>query len=475
VRKLPGARLYLACRRPYRNRVAGMLPAGWHPSFFGFSEGEIADRDRNTLLMLTATAGAIRKLGRSMKELFRHVNPVRVGNSLGTGIGGMERLIRLYTDPVWNAKRDPISLQESLGNVGAGHVSQELLGNYGPMVSPVSACATAGVSVEIAWEKLKLGRADLMVAGAFDDISYAGTVGFDDMNATVDSAKLARQAIPPGRMSRPQDRRRHGFVESQGGGTLLLMRAGDAVRLGLPIHAVVGGAWSFGDGLHQSIPAPGFGALSVAQGREHSLLARALAEHGLGIDDVGAVSLHGTSTPVNDPHETGIFQDIFEHLGRTRGLPALAVSQKAVTGHTKGGASACQLIGVIQMMRDSVVPGHLNLDDLEEKQQKFHHLVFPARPLPVPAERLKAACVSTLGFGHVSSMVLVVNPSVLLSELAEDVRKEYLQRSASARRPHLDMETRLGLSPVVRLARGKGFATEEAEKRFLLEGGNHGE
>lgn len=475
VRKLPGARLYLACRRPYRNRVAGMLPTGWHPSFFGFSEGEIADRDRNTLLMLTATAGAIRKLGCSMKELFRHVNPVRVGNSLGTGIGGMERLIRLYTDPVWNAKRDPISLQESLGNVGAGHVSQELLGNYGPMVSPVSACATAGVSVEIAWEKLKLGRADLMVAGAFDDISYAGTVGFDDMNATVDSAKLARQGIPPGRMSRPQDRRRHGFVESQGGGTLLLMRAGDAVRLGLPVHAVVGGAWSFGDGLHQSIPAPGFGALSVAQGREASPLARALAEHGLGIDDIGAVSLHGTSTPVNDPHETGIFQDIFEHLGRTRGLPALAVSQKAVTGHTKGGASACQLIGVIQMMRDSVVPGHLNLDDLEEKQQRYHHLVFPARPVAVPANRLKAACVSTLGFGHVSSMVLVVNPSVLLSELAEDVRKEYLQRSASARRPHLDMETRLGLTPSVRLAKGKGFATEEAEKRFLLEGGKHGE
>ncbi len=475
VRKLPGARLYLACRRPYRNRVAGMLPAGWHPSFFGFSEGEIADRDRNTLLMLTATAGAIRKLGRSMKELFTQIHPVRVGNSLGTGIGGMERLIRLYTDPVWNAKRDPISLQESLGNVGAGHVSQELLGNYGPMVSPVSACATAGISVEIAWEKLKLGRADLMVAGAFDDISYAGTVGFDDMNATVDSAKLARQGIPPERMSRPQDRRRHGFVESQGGGTLLLMRAGDAVRLGLPIHAVVGGAWSFGDGLHQSIPAPGFGALSVAHGRERSPLARALAEHGLGIDDVGAVSLHGTSTPVNDPHETGIFQDIFEHLGRTRGLPALAVSQKAVTGHTKGGASACQLIGVIQMMRDAVVPGHLNLEDLEEKQQRFHHLVFPARPMQVPADRLKAACVSTLGFGHVSSMVLVVNPSVLLAELADEERKEYLQRSASASRPHLDMETHLGLTPQVQLAKGKGFAREEDEKRFLLEGGKHEE
>ena len=475
VRKLPGGRIYLACRRPYRNRVAGMLPSGWHPSFFGFSENEIADRDRNTLLMLTATAGAIRKLGCTMQELFRHISPVRVGNTLGTGIGGMERLIRLYTDPVWNAKRDPISLQESLGNVGAGHVSQELLGNYGPMVSPVSACATAGISVEIAWEKLRLNRADFMVAGAFDDISYAGTVGFDDMNATVNSAKLADQGIPAQRMSRPQDRRRHGFIESQGGGTLLMMRAADAVRLGLPIHGIVGRTWSFGDGLHQSIPAPGFGALSVAQGGRDSELVRALSEFGLTVDDIGAVSLHGTSTPVNDPHETGIFQDIFEHLGRTRGLPALAVSQKAVTGHTKGGASACQMIGVMQMMRDRVVPGHLNLDDLEEKQQKFHHLVFPAQPLPVAPSQLKAACVSTLGFGHVSSMVLMVNPEILLAQLEESVRKEFLQQTAARRRPHLDMEIRLGLQPLVKLAKNRTFAREEDEKRFLLEGKNHEE
>jgi len=387
----------------------------------------------------------------------------------------MERLIRLYTDPVWNAKRDPISLQESLGNVGAGHVSQELVGNYGPMVSPVSACATAGISVEIAWEKLRLNRADFMVAGAFDDISYAGTVGFDDMNATVDSNKLTEQGIPPQHMSRPQDRRRHGFVESQGGGTLLMMRAADAVRLGLPIHGIVGRTWSFGDGLHQSIPAPGFGALSVAQGRDNSELVRALAEYGLTVDDIGAVSLHGTSTPVNDPHETGIFQDIFEYLGRTRGLPALAVSQKAVTGHTKGGASACQMIGVMQMMRDHVVPGHLNLDDLEDKQQKFHHLVFPARLMPVASSQLKAACVSTLGFGHVSSMVLMVNPEILLAELEDSVRKEYMQRAAATSRPHLDMEIRLGLKPLVKLAKARTFAREEDEKRFLLEGKNHEE
>ncbi len=469
VRKKAGSKVYMGTFRTYNNTVAGMLPSGWHPSFFGFSEADIADRDRNTLLMLTATCGAIRSMGRSMKELFRTISPIRTGNALGTGIGGMERLIRLYTDPVWNNKRDPVSLQESLGNVGAGHVSQEILGNYGPMVSPVSACATAGISMEIAWEKLKLNRADFMVAGAFDDISYAGTVGFDDMSATVNSGKLREAGIPASRMSRPQDRRRKGFVESQGGGCVFMMRAKDAVQMGLPIYGVIARTWSFGDGIHQSIPAPGYGALSVARGRENSELAMALGEHGLTIDEIGVVSLHGTSTPVNDPHETGLFQEIFSHLGRTPGNPAMAVSQKAITGHTKGGASACQVIGVIQMMRDGLIPGHRNLDDLDEKQQGYSHLVFPARTQPAGSGRLSGALVSTLGFGHVSSLILMVNPDRLLSELDPQELQEY-QAKMSCAEPGDGMRVLLGIVPQVQLEKNRPFAGEEAEKRFLLGG-----
>lgn len=468
VKKLPGAKIYIACRRPFRNWIAGMLPSGWNPAFWGFSESEAADRDRNTLMMLVATARALHRMNKSLAEITQKIHPSRIGNTLGSGIGGMERLIRLYTDPVWNRKRDPISLQESLGNVGAGHVSQELLGNYGPMVSPVGACATAGISVETAWEKLRLNRADLMVAGAFDDISYAGTIGFDDMSATVDAPTMERMGIPPHRMSRPHDRRRKGFVESQGGGTLILMRAGDAVQLGLPIYGVVGHTWSFGDGFHQSIPAPGFGMLSVARGGSQSELARALSNYGLNIDDIGVVSLHGTSTPVNDPHETGIFQQIFEKLGRTPGNPVLAISQKAVTGHTKGGASALQIIGVLQMMRDHKVPGHRNLDDLDDKQQRYTHFVFPAQTLDVVPSRIKAALVSTLGFGHVSSLVLMLHPGMLLSQIEEKQRQEYLSKALNLD-SNREMEIRWGLRKVVQIPKNRPFEKEEEEQRFLLE------
>jgi hypothetical protein len=72
-------------------------------------------------------------------------------------------------------------------------------------------------------------------------------------------------------------------------------------------------------------------------------------------------------------------------------------------------------------------------------------------------------------------MVLMVNPEILLAQLEESVRKEYMQQTAARRRPHLDMEIRLGLQPLVKLAKNRTFAREEDEKRFLLEGKNHEE
>ncbi|MBU1239266.1 hypothetical protein KJ865_06120, partial [Myxococcota bacterium] len=262
VRKSSGQKLLLPCERDLHNTVAGMVPDGWDPRFYGLTEVEVTDRDRNTLYMLIATARALMSAGLSIEELHSTISAGRIGNALGSGIGGMERLVRLYVDPALNRDRDPISLQESLGNVGGGHVSQEILGNYGPMISPVAACATAGISVEAAWEKLVLGKADFMVAGAFDDLSFAGSVGFDDMAATIDIDTMLAGGISPSRMSRPHDRRRKGFVESQGGGTVLMMRAEKAIEMGLPIYGVIANAWSFGDGVSQSIPAPGLGMLT---------------------------------------------------------------------------------------------------------------------------------------------------------------------------------------------------------------------
>ena len=143
------------------------------------------------------------------------------------------------------------------------------------MSHPVAACATAAVSLEEALDKILLDKADVVVAGGWDDLSVEGIEGFADMSATADNAAMAESGIAPHRQSRPGDRRRAGFVESAGGGSFLVCRGRVARELGLPVRAVLMYASSFGDGINASIPAPGLGALGAASGGADSPLARA--------------------------------------------------------------------------------------------------------------------------------------------------------------------------------------------------------
>src|SRR5690606_41678462 len=89
---------------------------------------------------------------------------------------------------------------------------------------------------------------------------------FGDMSATADSAAMSAKGISDRYFSRANDRRRGGFVESQGGGTVLLARGSVAVEMGLPVLGVVAFAQSYADGVHTSIPAPGLGARGARRG-----------------------------------------------------------------------------------------------------------------------------------------------------------------------------------------------------------------
>ena len=114
------------------------------------------------------------------------------------------------------------------------------------MIHPVGACATAAISVEEGVDKIRLGKAEFVVAGGYDDLTPEAIIGFGDMAATADTEIMRAKGISDARMSRANDRRRLGFVESQGGGTILLARGDLAVKMGLPVQAVVAYAQSFG-------------------------------------------------------------------------------------------------------------------------------------------------------------------------------------------------------------------------------------
>ena len=400
--------------------VGGQIPQGFDPQVYGIPADMVDNLDCLALWNLVCTVEAFLSAGFSPAELLAHIHPARVSSTQGTGMAGQEALRSLYVDKLLAQPRPNDVLQEALPNVIAAHVMQSYVGGYGQMVHPVAACATAAVSVEEGVDKLRLHKADFVVAGGIDALSIEGITGFGDMAATADSAEMAAKGIDYRFFSRANDRRRGGFVESEGGGTILLARGSFAAEMGLPVLGVVGFAESFADGAHTSIPAPGMGALSAARGGQDSRLARSLKALGVGADDIAVVSKHDTSTNANDPNESDLHEHIAAALGRSPGNPLYVVSQKSLTGHAKGGAAAFQLVGLTQVLRSGVLPPNRSLDCVDPVLRRHPHLVWLRQPLDLRRTPPKAGLVTSLGFGHVSALIALVHPGAFHAALVRE-------------------------------------------------------
>lgn len=479
-----GAKVRVPSTASLTRRVVGQVPEGWSAERYGISKAMIEQVDRVTLYNLVATVEAFVSAGLEPEELYEHLHLSRVACTQSSGIGGMQKLRRLYHDGMLDRERQQDVLQETLVNVISGWMVQAYVGSYGPISAPVGACATAALSVAEALDLLTAGRADFVVTGGCDDYNEEGAVGFSDMGATADSIDASARGISARTLSRPNDRRRMGFVEAQGAGALLVCRASTAVAMGLPVYGVVAMATSHSDGINASVPAPGQGVLSVAaegaigaerregacqfdarreaiaklraereslaramgeamaervvrEGCAHlahsfyrddpavSPLRGALAVFGLVADDVAFVSKHDTSTHANDSNECALHARLASALGRTQNLPLHVVSQKSLTGHSKGGAAAWQLIGALQAMSDGVVPGNRGLEDVAPSLQQKLPLCFSDTTVRAGSTLLRAALVTSLGFGHVGAIVCVVHPYFFWRALDAATRARY--------------------------------------------------
>ncbi len=474
-----GSAIRVARTRPLTRSVGGQFPTGSDPTRHGLEPGVAGAMDPLAAWNLITTAEALADAGVTPEELVGAVHPSLVGNTQGTGMGGMGSIQALYMDPATGGTHANDVLQEALGNVVSAHVNQGLVGGYGPMVHPVAACATAAVSLEEAIDKIALGKAEIIIGGGWDDLSTEGILGFADMAATADNETMRAAGLDPSEHSRPGDRRRRGFVESQGGGSFVVCRGSVALALGLPVRAVVGYASSFGDGIQTSIPAPGLGALGAVRGGCESPLARALAELGLTPDDVAVVSKHDTSTEANDPNEAFVHATIAEALGRSDGAPLRVISQKSLTGHSKGGAAAWQLAGLCDVFASGIVPGNRNLVSVDPRVAPGP-LVVDHRSL-ARHEPVRAGLLTSLGFGHVSAVVALAHPDVFVAAIPQAQRADYLAR-AHARRisgARLRLAAQHGGPPVLirRTDRRLGEGTAEdrrAREVELLVGSTQG-
>lgn len=460
--------------------VGGQIPQGFDPGVYGIPADMIDNLDRVALWNLVCTVDAFLAAGFSPAELLSHVHPARVSSTQGTGMGGMQSMRSLYLDKLLAQPRPNDILQEALPNVVAAHVMQSYVGGYGQMVHPVAACATAAVSVEEGMDKLRLHKADFVVAGGIDDLSIEGITGFGDMAATADSSEMEAKGIDHKYFSRANDRRRGGFIESEGGGTILMARGSLAAELGLPVLGVVGFAESFADGAHTSIPAPGLGALSAARGGADSRLAHGLDELGVGVNEIAVISKHDTSTNANDPNESDLHERIAASMGRDAGNPLFIISQKTLTGHAKGGAAAFQLVGLTQVLRNGVLPPNRSLDCVDPVLRRHSHLTWLREQLDLRATPPKAGLVTSLGFGHVSALVAVVHPGAFLAALRAERGEEAAAKwqAASSAREDAGLQrltsaisggAALYERPVDRNLGGTGDAVKEREAAVLLD------
>ncbi len=413
--------------------VGGQVPTGFDPTVWGISPDMASSIDRLAVWNIVATVDAFLTAGFSPTEVMRYVHPSLVANTMGTGMGGGHSMQTMYHGNLLGRSKPNDIFQEVLPNIVAAHVVQSYIGSYGAMIHPVAACATAAVSVEEGVDKIRLGKAEMVVAGGIDDLTLEGIIGFGDMAATADTGMMRGRGIHDSKFSRPNDRRRLGFVEAQGGGTILLARGDLALTMGLPVLAVVAFAQSFGDGVHTSIPAPGLGALGAGRGGKASPLARALGTLGVSADDVAVISKHDTSTLANDPNETELHERLADSLGRSEGAPLFVVSQKSLTGHAKGGAAVFQMMGLCQMLRDGVIPPNRSLDCVDDELAGSAHFVWVRDTLRLGGKfPLKAGMLTSLGFGHVSGLVALVHPQAFIAALEPEQRADY-QRRADAR------------------------------------------
>ncbi len=302
----------------------------------------------------------------------------RVGVAVSSGIGGIATIHALgaAVDDPERARLTPFFLPMVLINLAAGQIAIRA-GAKGPIVAPVSACASGAHSLGLGLDWIRAGRADAVIAGGSEAaLCRLGLGAFEAMRA------LSARNDDPTRASRPFDRDRDGFVMSDGAAVVILEERERAIARGAPIVAELMGYGMSGDAYHVTAPAPG------GEGAARCMRA-ALLDAGVAAERVGYVNAHGTSTPMNDLEETRAIRAVFgAHAGR------LAVSStKSMLGHCLGATGAVEAALTALAIRDRILPPTINLDH-PDSECDLDYVPHTSRPADVDV-----AISNSLGFG----------------------------------------------------------------------------
>jgi 3-oxoacyl-[acyl-carrier-protein] synthase II len=312
----------------------------------------------------------------------------RAGCFIGVGLGGLEKLeeVTLTLATKGPKKVSPYIIPSIIGNLAAGQVSIQH-GLRGPSYCHTSACASSAHALGEAYEAIRSGRTDVMVAGGAEaTITPVGIGGFSAMFA------LSRRNDSPTQASRPFDRDRDGFVMGEGAGTLVLESLSRAKKRGANILCEISGWGATSDAYHITKPAPDHRFAANA-------MRAALRSAELNPEDIGYINAHGTSTPAGDLEESNAIASVFGDHALTKQV--WVSSTKSMMGHLLGASGAVEAAVCAHAVQHGHIPPTINLDNQD-----------PACPLDFVAHQARErptrhAMSNSFGFGGTNCVLVI--------------------------------------------------------------------
>ncbi len=319
------------------------------------------------------------------------INKNRVGVIYGVGIGGIKTFEEEVTYYAQNQdkgpKFNPFFIPKMIADIASGHISI-MFGFRGPNYTTTSACASSSTALAAAFNQIRLGKADVIVAGGAEAaITSSGVGGFNAMHA------LSTRNDDPQGASRPFSASRDGFVMGEGAGCIILEELEHAKARGAKIYAEMVGEGESADAHHITASHPeGLGANLVMKA--------ALQDAGMSPEDIDYINVHGTSTPVGDISEAKAIKELFGEAAYKLNIS----STKSMTGHLLGAAGAVEAMACILAVKNNIIPPTINHKDDDQDPALDYNLNFTFNK--AQKREVRAALSNTFGFGGHNACVI---------------------------------------------------------------------
>ncbi|WP_419877377.1 beta-ketoacyl-ACP synthase II [Brevibacillus centrosporus] len=347
-----------------------------------FGRKEVRRMDRFVQFAIAAADQAWEDAGLQNAQVDRE----RLGVYVGSGIGGVQTLLeqQAVLEQRGPDRVSPLLAPMMIPNMAAAMISIKY-GAHGPTMAPVTACSIGNTSIGEAFRLIKMGGADVMIAGGAEAaITEVSLAGFGNSTA------LSTRNEEPQRASRPFDANRDGFVMAEGAGVVILESLSHALRRGARIYAEVIGYGASSDAYHMVATHPeGYGP--------YLAMKWALQEAGIQPEQVDVISAHATSTEIGDRSETIAIKRLFGEAA-TR-IPVTA--NKSMMGHLLGASGGVEAVALVKSLQEGLIPPTINQEE-SDPECDLDYVPNVARK-----KALQIGISNSFGFGGHNAVIAV--------------------------------------------------------------------